>query len=294
MNDLQISYFLKVAETGNISSAANELFVSQPAVSKQIKAMEQELGFLLFDRGKLMTLTSNGERLYMILNEYRRNVQDLVEEAAAEKEGFTTLRIGYLESWDIVDILSEIRDSFLEHHPDCHLHMEAYSFRDMITHLLSKRLDLVVSLSGNMPESGGLTWENVGKLQRVIVYYRTNPNASMTAPVPYDFRDQPLFLIDDDVNFKSSVKMNTEFCRSQGYEPQIHTLANRDTVMNAIAIEHGYTLFDKWSRAINQKGYLSSEVDSYNTVCIAQRPDRQHRYAGDFICAFRQFSKLPE
>lgn len=50
MNSLQIDYFLKVAEKKNFTLAADELFVSQPAVSRQIVHMETELGVALFIR----------------------------------------------------------------------------------------------------------------------------------------------------------------------------------------------------------------------------------------------------
>lgn len=44
MNDLQIEYFLAAARNMSFSKAAQELFVSQPAISRQILALEQELG----------------------------------------------------------------------------------------------------------------------------------------------------------------------------------------------------------------------------------------------------------
>lgn len=51
MTHLQIEYFLSVATTKSISRTASELFVSPPAVSKQISLMEQELDLKLFTRG---------------------------------------------------------------------------------------------------------------------------------------------------------------------------------------------------------------------------------------------------
>ena len=45
MNDLQIEYFLSVAKHLSFTKAARELFVSQPAISRQILAMEEDLGY---------------------------------------------------------------------------------------------------------------------------------------------------------------------------------------------------------------------------------------------------------
>ena len=52
MTSLQIQYFLKVADCMSFSQAADELYVSQPSVSRQIQQLEHELGCALFDRSR--------------------------------------------------------------------------------------------------------------------------------------------------------------------------------------------------------------------------------------------------
>jgi DNA-binding transcriptional LysR family regulator len=64
MNIDQIRAFHKVASTGSFTRAARELFVTQPAVSQEIKALEASLGIKLFDRsGKNVRMTAEGEVL---------------------------------------------------------------------------------------------------------------------------------------------------------------------------------------------------------------------------------------
>lgn len=61
----QLRQFCVIAKQGNISHAAEELYVSQPALSKAIKSLESELGFPLFTRnGKSIVLNENG-KLYL-------------------------------------------------------------------------------------------------------------------------------------------------------------------------------------------------------------------------------------
>jgi DNA-binding transcriptional LysR family regulator len=56
--------FVEVARQGSFSGAAESLFVTQPAISKRVKALEDELGTLLFDRiGRKTTLTEAGRAL---------------------------------------------------------------------------------------------------------------------------------------------------------------------------------------------------------------------------------------
>lgn len=62
----QLKAFLTVAKEGNLSRAADRLCLSSPAVSAQVKALEEELGVLLFHRTpKGMTVTDVGKRLLL-------------------------------------------------------------------------------------------------------------------------------------------------------------------------------------------------------------------------------------
>ena len=65
MTYLQTEYFLHVAQNKSITKTASELYVSPPAISKQIALLEQELGIELFVRGaKGMELTPAGEIMF--------------------------------------------------------------------------------------------------------------------------------------------------------------------------------------------------------------------------------------
>jgi len=91
MDFYQLSYFKKVAEIRSISRASEELLLTQPAVSKQIKALEDELGEKLFDRiGKKVFLTRTGEVLYAYAEKILRFVQEAktaVKDMSAECSG---------------------------------------------------------------------------------------------------------------------------------------------------------------------------------------------------------------
>ena len=91
MDFYQLTYFRKVCETQSLSRAAEELRLTQPAVSKQIKALEDELGERLFDRiGKRVFLTRAGEMLYGHVDRILRSVQEAktaVKDMATECSG---------------------------------------------------------------------------------------------------------------------------------------------------------------------------------------------------------------
>lgn len=91
MNFYQLAYFRKVAETSSLSRAAAELRITQPAVSKQIRSLEGELGERLFDRiGKKVFLTRAGEVLLTHVDRILRSVDEAkiaVRDLSAECSG---------------------------------------------------------------------------------------------------------------------------------------------------------------------------------------------------------------
>ena len=80
----QLRTFLAVARTGNLTRAANQLHLTQPAVSKQLKALEDELGVLLFDRlPSGMALTKTGQLLLPQAEKALFGAMELLNQAKA-------------------------------------------------------------------------------------------------------------------------------------------------------------------------------------------------------------------
>ncbi|MWV43878.1 LysR family transcriptional regulator [Paenibacillus sp. HJL G12] len=116
MDIRQLRYFIAIAEERKISAAAQRLHMSQPPLSQQLKAMEEELGTLLLERtGKLLELTESGKALYR----YALQVTQLMEEAVTEvKEvgdgvkGSLNLGINTLSSVELPGLLHQFRSRY--------------------------------------------------------------------------------------------------------------------------------------------------------------------------------------
>jgi len=118
----QLRTFAAVAELGHLTRAAERLHVSQPAVSAQIKALEDELGTPLFERGPAgMTLTSAGSKLLPFASRVLGAASDLRNQALALKgEIAGHLRVGTLS--DPVTLrLGNLLARAIERHPLLHL-----------------------------------------------------------------------------------------------------------------------------------------------------------------------------
>src|SRR5512136_2637552 len=113
----QLRYFVAVAEEGNISRAAKKIFLTQPALSRQIKALEDEIGQCLLERqAHSIRLTPAGETLLREARELLRHAEQVLERTRAAGRGLR-LRVGYAPSL-AAGILSVAVQNFTQRHPN--------------------------------------------------------------------------------------------------------------------------------------------------------------------------------
>jgi aminoethylphosphonate catabolism LysR family transcriptional regulator len=114
MRQSQLKAFHYVAQHGGFSRAAEALFLSQPAISEQVRKLEQEHDVLLFRRErKRVALTPEGERLYVLTKQYfdvEQQIEEYMSETRASVDG--TLRIIADSAHHVTDILSRFRTRY--------------------------------------------------------------------------------------------------------------------------------------------------------------------------------------
>lgn len=109
--DLKAISLLKVAEYENFTKAAKELCISQPAISNHIKAVEEELGFKIFERGTSgIHLTEKGAIVIKYISQMNSIAESLKQALASDKLSATALRVGIthtVESSLVVDAIAK-------------------------------------------------------------------------------------------------------------------------------------------------------------------------------------------
>lgn len=147
----QLEYFLQIIKDGSISKAAKSLFLSQPALSQQIKALETELGSKLFNRiGNKLVLTEAGKILEKTATNALGCINAGKEKITYFQQGFSgTLSIGMARSSSI-EYLPNWLKQFSENHP----RTKYYIFNDEIEALISRmsKNDVDLIFTRNLPK----------------------------------------------------------------------------------------------------------------------------------------------
>lgn len=142
-----LKYFLKIADTGNMSKAAQELHVTQPTLSRQIHSLEVDLGTQLFSRdNKKMTLTSAGimfqERAQQIVQMIDKTTQDLQNQNGLKG----VITIGCVES-SVARFVGKMVAQFHQRFPQIHFSLYDADAEDIKEKLDNNLVDLGFVLS---------------------------------------------------------------------------------------------------------------------------------------------------
>ena len=150
---LSIEYFLKVAETLNFTVAARELYISQPALSKQIKQLEEEIGVRLFRRDtKQVELTAGGRILYEEWSKMVKNSENAILAAKTiEEKQVRKIRVGIAEFNGLIDIIAPILEKFSDMDNNIEVIYEVHGFSQLRRMLEKDEVDLIFSLNTELP-----------------------------------------------------------------------------------------------------------------------------------------------
>ena len=169
--------FCQVARLGSVSRAAEALYLSQPAVTLQLQALERELGTRLLERsGRRLTPTREGDLLYEMARPLVEGIDNL---AASFREQVRGLDAGELNvaagSSTILYLLPGIVDAFRRAHPDVRLSLHNVTGASGLDLLRSDAVDLAVGSMLDVPAD--LTYAPVYRFEPMLIMPLDHPLA---------------------------------------------------------------------------------------------------------------------
>ncbi len=176
--------FHTVAKAGNISKAANQLYISQPAISKAISKLEEELVTALFNRSSRgVTLTEEGQVLYEYVERAFDSLNMGEENLKNYKElGIGHIRIGVSTSLCKHILLDYLKD-FIRENPNIKFSIDCHSTLNTIKLLKNDDIDIGLICNTELPK--GIVYSPVKEIHDVFVaspeyldnFYERNGNA---------------------------------------------------------------------------------------------------------------------
>lgn len=224
MDFRQLRYFVAVAEELNFSRAAERLNISQPPLSIQIKAMEEELGTVLLTRSRHnVALTQAGKLLLdharTALHELDR-AGDLVRRAGRGEAGL--IRMGFVGSVPMLDLFSYLLAGFNQRYPNVRIDLHNMSSSRQIAALAMGEIDVGFIRPSQQCRPGQALRVHTVWTDRLKVFLPARHNLASTAgPVAIrELRDQDFIGIDAGSGC-GVLDFTTAACRAAGFLPRI-------------------------------------------------------------------------
>ncbi|MBF0300640.1 MAG: LysR family transcriptional regulator [Oligoflexia bacterium] len=151
----QLHCLITVAKHGSFSRAAEELQITQSAISQSVKNLEERLGVRLFNRnGKNIVLTLEGQKLCVTSQKFLNTLEDTIQEIQDDKNKMVGgLRVGSLvgisKSWLLPDVMN-----FSEKYPDIFVNFKLSLVEDLLEKFEKSLLDCIIVPEDSVPLTG--------------------------------------------------------------------------------------------------------------------------------------------
>lgn len=243
-----------LAKTGSLSKAADRLFITQSALSHQIKALEQHYGTPLFERNtRPLRFTQAGTRLLTLA----RHTLETVAEAEREVAQWVSGQGGQLrvavECHTCFDWLMPAMDAFRAHWPDVELDLVS-GFQAEPLSLIEHGLADFVVIHDTPTARSGIHIERLFRYETLAILSANHPLAEKPYLEPRDFADQTLisYPVDD-----AMLDVMRHFLMPAGVRPQRRNAELTVAILQLVASGRGIAALPAWSvEAYLQRGYV--------------------------------------
>ena len=270
MTNLQIHYFIVTVKNQSFSKAADELFITQPSLSKQIRKMEEELGADLFDRTKHpVELTLMGNMYYNFFLNYTGELARLRQLSREASDSYEeVLTIGIISGCQLPQETYQMLQRFSENLPAIKLVYENHNPHNLISLLQCHSLDACFIFTDFIEELSDINYEVLNQAKKYIVYSRKILDAPSKEIEISDFADKDFYCPDED-SADQTLRLMTAYCLKYNIYPAIKPMPNIESVMTNVAFGNGVAIVDELTQ-FNTAPYIDHfEIQPGHTFCFA-------------------------
>ena len=178
MTTKQIDYCIELAHTLNFSRAAENMFVSQPTFSYQIRMLEEEIGFAVFERsGKGATLTPAGAQFVATLASLREDLKRAIEQGQNFSAKYTDSISISLMVFQAVFFLPETMRLFGETHPEVQI-TPVFQYENGVEAFLRNEVDILFALKEQTKHIPGIAVHDLFESRVYLIADKNDPLAA--------------------------------------------------------------------------------------------------------------------
>ena len=245
MDTRQLAAFCAVVERKSFSQAAERLGVTQPAVSLQIRSLEQRLGTRLLDRsGRRVEPTEAGQRLYASAQKLLALEEQVLEEVAGEAEGELTgpLELG-ASTGPGGTVVPLLLCEFQEQHPELRVRLSVSDTQRVVGQVAER--DLELGIVGAAPRHRGVTYESFFRDEVVLACPKGHRFAGKTVSLD-DLKSEPLLMMQDGAGVRQVIEdeLRKIGSRLRDFDVRLE-LGLQESVRSAVAAGHGVTFISR-------------------------------------------------
>ena len=288
---------LALKETGSVSMAAKRVYLTQSALSHQIKLMEEQFGLPLFEsKSNPLRFTAAGDRLIRLANEILPKVVDAERELARVKHGDAgQLRIA-VECHTCFDWLMPAMDEFRQHWSLVELDIVSGFHTDPVGLLLSHRADWAIV--SEVEQNDDVLFKPLFSYEMVGICSKDHPLANKEVWQAEDFAEETwvTYPVPDDM-----LDLYRQVLKPKGINPPRRTTELTIALIQLVACRRGIATVPYWAALpYLEKGYvvarkITEEGLFSNLYAAIRKEDANLAYIEDFhqTVKAQSFSTLP-
>jgi len=290
MNNLQIEYFLAVEENLSFTVTAAKKYVSQPAISKQIMAMEEELGVLLFERGRKTTKLTEAGKLFA--DYYRRQRDELnmltLQAREIQDKIYVPLTIAFGAGWTLAHFLPDVIQKVQKRINTTRVILACNELLNLETMLKKDHADVIISVDISVHTMPNIEIRPLANVPGVLIYTEKLP-AAVNAKAPKDFKDE-VFFIPMERELDLIVNLVNSFVEPYGFTPKIERVANVESMLANVVNGLGVAIVDKWVVSKSQHALLTMPIGTEYAIVVAWKKGNKNPALSIFL---DELFKLP-